>query len=56
MVSPFLLVGAIDVGKMRSDLLFLERLGDELARPVVPQSATIDYTPSNIPCLAQDDS
>jgi hypothetical protein len=31
---------------MRSDLPFLERLGDELTRPVVPQAAAIDYTPS----------
>ena len=50
MVSPFLLVDAIDIGKMRSDLLFLERLGDELTRPVVPQSAAIDYTPSQYLC------
>jgi hypothetical protein len=50
MVSPFLLVDAIDIGKMRSDLLFLERLGDELTRPVIPQSAAIDYTPSQYLC------
>jgi hypothetical protein len=50
MVSPFLLGDAIDIGKMRSDLLFLERLGDELTRPVVPQSAAIDYTPSQYLC------
>ncbi len=50
MVSAFLLVDAIDIGKMRSDLLFLERLGDELTRPVVPQSAAIDYTPSQYLC------
>jgi RES domain len=50
MVSPFLLVDAEDIGKMRSDLPFLERLGDELTRPVVPQSAAIDYTPSQYLC------
>jgi hypothetical protein len=50
MVSPFLLAGAIDIGKMRSDLPFLERLGEELTRPVVPQSAAIDYTPSQYLC------
>lgn len=50
MVSPFLLADAIDIGKMRSDLPFLERLGDELTRPVVPQSAAIDYTPSQYLC------
>ena len=50
MVSPFLLEDAQDIGRMRSDLPFLERLGDELTRPVVPQSAAIDYTPSQYLC------
>jgi hypothetical protein len=50
MVSPFLLEDAEDIGRMRSDLPFLERLGDELTRPVVPQSAAIDYTPSQYLC------
>jgi RES domain len=50
MVSPFLLADAADIGRMRSDLPFLERLGDELTRPVVPQSAAIDYTPSQYLC------
>lgn len=50
MVSPFLLVDAADIGRMRSDLPFLERLGDELTRPVVPQAAAIDYTPSQYLC------
>lgn len=50
MVSPFLLEDAADIGRMRSDLPFLERLGDELTRPVVPQSAAIDYTPSQYLC------
>jgi hypothetical protein len=49
-VSPFLLVDAEDIGRMRSDLPFLERLGDELTRPVVPQSAAVDYTPSQYLC------
>jgi hypothetical protein len=35
---------------MRSDLPFLERLGDELTRPVLPQAAAIDYTPSQYLC------
>jgi len=47
--SPFLLDFA-DIGRMRNDLLFLERLGDELTRPVLPQSAAIDYTPSQYFC------
>lgn len=50
MVSPFLLEDASDIGRMRNDLPFLERLGDELTRPVVPQSAAIDYTPSQYLC------
>ena len=50
MVSPFLLADARDIGRMRSDLPFLERLGEELTRPVVPQSAAIDYTPSQYLC------
>jgi hypothetical protein len=50
MVSPFLLADAEDIGRMRSDLPFLERLGEELTRPVVPQAAAIDYTPSQYLC------
>jgi RES domain len=50
MVSPFLLEDAADIVRMRSDLPFLERLGDELTRPVVPQAAAIDYTPSQYLC------
>lgn len=56
MVSPFLLVDATEspsgaaIGKMRSDLPFLERLGNELTQPVIPQSAAIDYTPSQYLC------
>jgi hypothetical protein len=49
-VSPFLLADATDIAKMRSDLPFLERLGEELTRPVVPQAAAIDYTPSQYLC------
>lgn len=49
-VSPFLLEDAIDISRMRGDLPFLARLGDELTRPVVPQSAAIDYTPSQYLC------
>jgi RES domain-containing protein len=50
MVSPFLLADAEDISRMRGDLPFLARLGDELTRPVVPQSAAIDYTPSQYLC------
>jgi hypothetical protein len=50
MVSPFLLEGAQDIARLRSDIPFLERLGEELTRPVVPQAAAIDYTPSQYVC------
>lgn len=50
MVSPFLLEDSADIGRMRSDLPFLERLGEELTRPVLPQAAAIDYTPSQYLC------
>jgi hypothetical protein len=49
-VSPFLLKDAEDIGRMRSDIPFLERLGDELTRPVLPQAAAVDYTPSQYLC------
>jgi hypothetical protein len=49
-VSPFLLENAEAVGRMRSDIPFLECLGDELTRPVLPQAAAIDYTPSQYLC------
>ena len=48
-VSPFILdTGGI--GRLRNDLPFLERLGDELTRPVLPYAAAIDYTPSQYLC------
>ncbi len=50
MVSPFLFEDPIDIGRLRSDLPFLERLGQELTRPVLPQAAAIDYTPSQFLC------
>ena len=50
MVSPFVLADADDIGRMRNDLPFLDRLGNELTRPVIPQSAAIDYTPSQYLC------
>lgn len=48
-VSPFLL-DPIDIGRMRCDLPFLERLGEELTRPVLPHAAAIDYAPSQYLC------
>lgn len=50
LVSPFILSDAIEIGQLRADLPFLERLGDELTRPVLPQGAAIDYIPSQYLC------
>jgi hypothetical protein len=49
-VSPFLLTDQADIGRMRSDITFLESLGVELTRPVLPQAAAFDYTPSQYLC------
>lgn len=50
LVSPFLLGGAGAIGQLRADIPFLERLGEELTRPVLPQGAAIDYVPSQYLC------
>ena len=50
MVSPFVLEDVTDVIRMRGDLPFLERLGEELTRPVLPHAAAIEYTPSQYLC------
>lgn len=49
-VSPFLLSDAEAIGQLLADLPFLERLGAELTRPVLPQDAAIDYIPSQYIC------
>ena len=50
LVSPFILADASAIGQMRADIPFLERLGAELTRPVLPRSAAIDYLPSQYLC------
>lgn len=50
LVSPFLLADASAIGQLRADIAFLERLGDELTRPVLPRGAAIDYIPSQYLC------
>lgn len=50
LVSPFLLGGARAIGQLRADIAFLERLGYELTRPVLPRGAAIDYIPSQYLC------
>lgn len=49
-VSPFLLSDPSEMGKMLADIPFLERLGEELTRPVLPKSAALDYIPSQYIC------
>jgi hypothetical protein len=50
LVSPFILADASAIGQLLADLPFLERLGEELTRPVLPQGAAIDYIPSQYLC------
>lgn len=50
LVSPFLLADARAIGQLRADIAFLERLGEELTRPVLPRGAAIDYIPSQYLC------
>lgn len=50
LVSPFILQDAGAIGQLRADLPFLEKLGEELTRPVLPSGAAIDYIPSQYLC------
>jgi hypothetical protein len=50
LVSPFVLSDAGAIGQLRADLPLLERLGEELTRPVQPSGAAIDYIPSQYLC------
>lgn len=50
LVSPFILTDASEIGQLRADLPFLERLGEELTRPVQPSGVAIDYIPSQYLC------
>lgn len=48
-ISPFLLVRD-DKELDRGDIGFLDQLGRELTRPIVPQAAAIDYIPTQYLC------
>jgi hypothetical protein len=50
MVSPFILPDSQEVSEMCEDVRLLERLGEELTRPVLPKSAAYDYIPSQYLC------
>lgn len=49
-ISPFDLGDEDTIGALRSDVAFLERLGEELTRPVLPQGAAVEYVPSQYLC------
>jgi RES domain-containing protein len=48
--SPLYLSDEQEIPQFRNDLMFLELLGLELKRPVVPNSAAFDYVPSQYLC------
>lgn len=50
LVSPFGLSDASAMDQLRADIPLLERLGQELTRPVLPRSAAIEYIPSQYIC------
>lgn len=50
LVSPFLEEDEGSIALLRGDIDFLEMLGKELATPVVPDSAAINYIPSQFLC------
>lgn len=50
LISPFILGDVNEVGALRADVPFLERLGVELTKPVLPTKAAIDYIPSQYLC------
>lgn len=49
-ISPFILQDADSIGVLNAELPFLEYLGQELTRPVLPSEAAINYTPTQYLC------
>jgi len=49
-VSPFILPDEESLAVLRGDIEFLEKLGEELTRPVLQKSAAFDYIPSQYLC------
>jgi hypothetical protein len=49
-VSPFLIGDEEKIKKTRNYIKFLEELGNELTRPVLPRSAAFEYAPSQYLC------
>jgi hypothetical protein len=50
LVSPFFFDDEARIAALRNDMPFVERLGLELTRPVMPQRAAIEYVPSQYLC------
>lgn len=49
-ISPFFIGDEEEIKKTRNSIGFLEQLGNELTRPVLPRSAAFDYAPSQYLC------
>lgn len=49
-VSPFIIEDEAQIILLRSDLRYLQHLGNELTRPVLPDTAAIDYIPTQYLC------
>lgn len=49
-VSPFVLQDDSEIRTLLGDIGFLERLGEELTRPILQKSAAYDYIPSQYVC------
>jgi hypothetical protein len=49
-VSPFILENREQIASLRAGLPLLERLGEELTKPVQPRSAAYEYIPSQYLC------
>ncbi|MCB2156810.1 RES domain-containing protein [bacterium] len=49
-VSPLSVTDESEVAQLRVDIGFLEKLGEELSRPVLPNVAAIDYIPTQYLC------
>ena len=49
-ISPFTLSDEDEILLLRKDIKFLEHLGTELTRPILPKTAAIEYIPSQYLC------
>ena len=49
-VSPFFIGDEAQIILLRSELRYLQHLGNELTRPVLPDTAAIDYIPTQYLC------